>query len=387
MLEFTSIKNTKHYTYCVRQGRKMSKAYMPRCLCGGQFIAITAMLLCAVAHAQPSALLEACNSVEDKDKRLACFKELSNLNSSGTTDAAAGKRVKNAFAAIAGAVNSGVSFANYSAMILEPAKEIGIFKQEIQKPDQRVLDLFDQSLVSYRDAEKVWHASIYDSSDGGLFLGRVLNPNYIPGLQDIVRKYNLPTRRILLAEHLPVDTALPIIWRYAEERAKAAVEMLEGRSTGEAKVDASTSGSPPAPGQGSGQFQWPAMGAVIAGYDGVKNRGLDIDGKAGDPVSSAADGVVVFADSGLHGFGNLIIIKHDNTYLTAYAHNETLLAKPGEKVSKGQRIANMGSTESDRVKLHFEIRRNGQAIDPTPYLPANLQSSGQPSPGVDPSTN
>src|ERR1035437_1402086 len=357
----------------------MSRAYMPRRSCGGQFIAITAMLLCVVAHAQPSALLEACDSVEDKEKRLACFKELSNLKSSGTTDAAAGKRVKNTFASIAGAVNSGVSFNNYSAMILEPAKEVGIFKQEIPKPDPRVLDLFDQSLVSYRDAEKVWHANIYDSSDGGLFLGRVLNPNYVPGLQDIVRKYNLPTRRILLAENLPVDTALPIIWRYAEERAKAAVEILEGRSTGDVNVDVKTSGSPPAVVQEPGKFQWPVMGAVIAGYDSAKNQGLDIDGKAGDSVSAAADGVVVFADSTLHGYGNLIIIKHDNTYLTAYAHNETLLVTLGEKVSKGQEIAKMGSTESDRVKLHFEIRRNGKAIDPTPYLPANLQSSGQPS--------
>jgi len=365
----------------------MSKTYMPRRSCGGQFIAITGLLLCIGAHAQPSALLEACNSVEDKDKRLACFKELSNLNSSGTTDAAAGKRVKNAFAAIAGAVNSGVSFTNYSAMILEPAKEIGIFKQEIPKPDPRVLDLFDQSLVSYRDAEKVWHANIYDSSDGGLFLGRVLNPNYVPGLQDIVRKYNLPTRRILLAEHLPVDTALPIIWRYAEERAKAAVEMLEGRSTGEVNVDTRTSGSPPAIVQEPGKFQWPAIGAVTAGYNGAGKLGLDIDGKAGDPVSAAADGVVVFAGSGLRGYGNLLIIKHDDTYLTAYAHNDALLVKEADKVSKGQVIARMGSSESDRVKLHFEIRRNGKAIDPTPYLPANLQSSGQSSPAVIPSTN
>lgn len=363
----------------------MSKTYMRRRSCR-QLISITAMLLCAVAHAQPSALLEACNSVEDKDKRLACFKELSNLNSSGTTDAAAGKRVKNAFAAIAGAINSGVSFANYSAMILEPAKEVGIFKQEIPKPNPRVLDLFDQALVSYRDAERVWRASIYDSSDGGLFLGRVLNPNYT-GLQEIVRKYNLPTRRVLLSEHLPVDTALPIIWRYAEERAKAAVEMLEGHSTGEANVDTRTSGSPTATVQASGQFQWPATGAVIAKYDGVKSQGLDIDGKAGDPVSAAADGVVVFAGSGLNGYGNLLIIKHDNTYLTAYAHNDVLLVKEADTVSKGQMIARMGSTESDRVKLHFEIRRNGKAVDPTPYLPANLQSSGQPSPATIPSTN
>lgn len=222
MLEFTSIKNTKHYTYCVRQGRKMSKAYMPRCLCGGQFIAIAAMRSCVVVHAQPSALLEACNSVEDRDKRLACFKELSNLKSSGTSNEAAGKRVRNAFAAIAGAINSGISFNNYSAMILEPAKEFGIFKQELPTPSQRVLDLFTQSLVSYRDAEKVWQASIYHSDEAGV--------------QSILVKYNLPTRTL--------DVALPIIWRYAEERAKAAVDILEGRSTG---VDVNTDLIAPGP--------------------------------------------------------------------------------------------------------------------------------------------
>lgn len=133
---------------------KILKIHNLRRSWGGQLAAIITTLLCVAAHAQPSAILEACNSIDDKDKRLACFKELSNLKSSGDSNEAAGKRVKNAFAAIAGAVNSGVSLNNYSVMILEPAKEIGIFKQVIPTPNQRVLDLLDQSLVSYRDAEK-----------------------------------------------------------------------------------------------------------------------------------------------------------------------------------------------------------------------------------------
>lgn len=220
----------------------MSQTYNLRLSWGAQLVAIITMLLCVVAHAQPSAILEACNSIEDKDKRLACFKELANLKSSGTSNEAAAKRVKNAFAAIAGAVNSGVSFNNYSAMILEPAKEIGIFKQEIPTPSQKVLDLFDQSLSSYHDAEKVWQASIYHSDDAGFF-GRVLNPR-LTGLQGIVGKYNLPTRTVLFNDHLPVDVALPIIWRYAEEHAKAAVDILEGRSTGaDLNIDSITPGS------------------------------------------------------------------------------------------------------------------------------------------------
>lgn len=90
--------------------------------------------------------------------------------------------------------------------------------------------------------KRIWHASIYNSSDGG-FLGRVLNPNYT-GLQGLVRKYNLPTRTFLLSEHLPVDSALPIIWKYAEESAKGAVDILEGRSTGaELTIDSITPGS------------------------------------------------------------------------------------------------------------------------------------------------
>ncbi|VTU24364.1 peptidoglycan DD-metalloendopeptidase family protein [Variovorax sp. PBL-E5] len=115
---------------------------------------------------------------------------------------------------------------------------------------------------------------------------------------------------------------------------------------------------------------WPAQGALIAGFDEAKNKGLDIGGKAGDPVLAAADGRVVYAGAGLRGYGNLIILKHNNTYLTAYAHNRTLLVKEDQSVQKGQKIAEMGSSDADRVKLHFEIRRQGKPVDPARYLPA-----------------
>jgi lipoprotein NlpD len=117
-------------------------------------------------------------------------------------------------------------------------------------------------------------------------------------------------------------------------------------------------------------FAWPASGNVIGGFDEVKNKGLDIGGKAGDPVLAAADGQVVYAGSGLRGYGNLIILKHNNTFLTAYAHNQALLVKEDQKVRKGQKIAEMGKTDADRVKLHFEIRRQGKPVDPAKYLPA-----------------
>ncbi|MFI5445403.1 peptidoglycan DD-metalloendopeptidase family protein [Polaromonas sp. UC242_47] len=117
---------------------------------------------------------------------------------------------------------------------------------------------------------------------------------------------------------------------------------------------------------------WPVHGAgtVLANFDDAKNKGMDIAGKAGDPVIASADGRVVYAGAGLRGYGNLIILKHNNTFLTAYAHNQTLLVKEDQSVRKGQKIAEMGSTDADRVKLHFEIRRQGKPVDPAKYLPA-----------------
>jgi lipoprotein NlpD len=118
-------------------------------------------------------------------------------------------------------------------------------------------------------------------------------------------------------------------------------------------------------------WAWPTSGgAVLAGYDEVKNKGIDIGGKAGEPVLASADGRVVYAGAGLRGYGNLIILKHNNTYLSAYAHNQTLLVKEDQSVRKGQKIAEMGNTDADRVKLHFEIRRQGKPVDPAKYLPA-----------------
>jgi len=114
---------------------------------------------------------------------------------------------------------------------------------------------------------------------------------------------------------------------------------------------------------------WPSNGTVLTGFDEVKSKGLDIAGTAGEPVLAAADGRVVYVGAGLRGYGNLIILKHNNTYLTAYAHNQTLLVKEDQSVHKGQKIAEMGNSDADRVKLHFEVRRQGKPVDPAKYLP------------------
>ena len=115
---------------------------------------------------------------------------------------------------------------------------------------------------------------------------------------------------------------------------------------------------------------WPSSGTLISGYDEVKSKGLKIAGKLGDPIYASADGRVVYAGSGLRGYGNLVILKHNETYLTAYAHNQTLLVKEDQTVRKGQRIADMGSSDADKVMLHFEVRRNGKPVDPAKYLPS-----------------
>ena len=114
---------------------------------------------------------------------------------------------------------------------------------------------------------------------------------------------------------------------------------------------------------------WPSAGTVVAPFEEGKSKGLAISGKAGDPVVAAADGRVVYAGSGLRGYGNLVILKHNNTYLTAYAHNQTLLVKEDQSVRRGQKIAEMGSTDAERVQLHFEIRKQGKPIDPARLLP------------------
>ncbi|CAB3782558.1 hypothetical protein LMG28614_01496 [Paraburkholderia ultramafica] len=120
---------------------------------------------------------------------------------------------------------------------------------------------------------------------------------------------------------------------------------------------------------GNVAFAWPVRGPLLGTFNDSTNKGVNIGGASGDPVKASADGRVVYAGNGLRGYGNLIIIKHDATYLTAYAHNRSLMVKEGDAVTKGQKIAEMGNSDSDRVMLHFEVRRQGKPVDPLKYLP------------------
>ena len=117
-----------------------------------------------------------------------------------------------------------------------------------------------------------------------------------------------------------------------------------------------------------GDWIWPTTGKVLSFFS-KSSKGVKISGQTGQPIVASAAGVVVYSGSGLRGYGNLIIIKHDEIYLSAYAHNSKLLVKEGETVAKGQKIAEMGDTDSDTTQLHFEIRKNSKPVDPLEYLP------------------
>ena len=159
-----------------------------------------------------------------------------------------------------------------------------------------------------------------------------------------------------------------------------------GTGSGEDTAGTAQSGTP-APGSGTIQglpgagdvenrmvWDWPAKGSIVNRFDGVSSKGIDIAGKAGDPVYAAADGRVAYVGDGLTGYGNLVIIKHNDVFVTAYAHNQKILVQENQVVRRGDKIAEMGDTEANRVMLHFEIRQQSgggsSAVDPMKYLPA-----------------
>ncbi len=150
--------------------------------------------------------------------------------------------------------------------------------------------------------------------------------------------------------------------------APASVPAATGKA--EAQSEPSASESKPVAAGGEGiNWMWPGNGKVLAGFNESTNKGLDISGSIGDPVLAASGGQVVYVGSGLRGYGNLVIIKHNNNFLSAYAHNKEVLVKEKQTVQKGQKIALLGNSDSDKPMLHFEIRRQGKPVDPMKYLP------------------
>jgi lipoprotein NlpD len=165
-------------------------------------------------------------------------------------------------------------------------------------------------------------------------------------------------------ESRPLDGTRP------PEAAPGAVGPASGAASAAAPAAPAPTPAPAREGDDDITWAWPSGGPVASGFDEARSKGLAFTGKAGDPVLAAADGRVVYAGSGLRGYGNLVIVKHNATYLTAYAHNQTLLVKEDQVVRRGQKIAEMGSSDAERVQLHFEIRRQGKPVDPARLLPA-----------------
>jgi lipoprotein NlpD len=159
--------------------------------------------------------------------------------------------------------------------------------------------------------------------------------------------------------------AMAQIDKVQEQSAPAATVVAQSPSAVSAGNNSDDVVDVPVPG-----WSLPATGKLIGQFSESDNRkGIDIAGKLGQPVMASAAGKVVYSGSGLRGYGKLIIIKHNNTYLSAYAHNEKILVKEGQNVSRGQKIALMGSTDASQVELHFEVRRFGKPVDPAKYLP------------------
>lgn len=159
----------------------------------------------------------------------------------------------------------------------------------------------------------------------------------------------------------------------AELRSDAGVTESKPASAPAAVPAAPLAVTPAPPAAAAGEEKlvwiWPTEGKVIATFDEGKSKGIDIAGKAGQQVVAAGSGKVMYAGSGIRGYGNLVIVKHSNSLLSAYAHNRSILIKEGQNVNRGQAIAEMGDSDADRVKLHFEIRQQGKPVDPSKFLP------------------
>jgi len=160
---------------------------------------------------------------------------------------------------------------------------------------------------------------------------------------------------------------------------KAVVSRIESRPLESRPLEAPSLSKPAAPGvptavpqakEAAAEFIWPAKGKILAGFAEPRSKGIDIDGRLGDPVVAAASGRVTYTGSGIPGLGKLVVIKHDNGFITVYAHNRDILVKEQQNVARGQKIAELGASDADRPKLHFQIRKGSAAVDPLRYLPA-----------------
>ena len=167
----------------------------------------------------------------------------------------------------------------------------------------------------------------------------------------------------------PLPTAKPAIV-VAEKPVDTAIAKTPTTPTPEKPIETKPSETKPVA-AGDMNWAWPTAGKVVSTFNQAGNKGIDIAGARGQSIMAAAPGKVIYSGSDLRGYGKLVIIKHSANFLSVYAHNNVIIAKEGQQVSRGQKIAEMGSTDSNTVKLHFEIRNQGKSVDPMPYLGNN----------------
>jgi lipoprotein NlpD len=233
---------------------------------------------------------------------------------------------------------------------------------------------------NYRDLV-VWN-SLADPDD--IKVGQVLRvapPERVAGVQTLPvpmpeTRAQVPRKPMPKAERRPVGEAgvaeAPRSDAARPEKAEPAVAAVSpAPSAGSPAAGSPAAGSPATTTDDEKMsWMWPSDGKIIATFDDGRNKGIDIAGKPGQQVMAAGAGKVMYAGSGIRGYGNLVIVKHSNSLLSAYAHNRSIVVKEGQTVSKGQVIAEMGDSDADSVKLHFEIRQQGKPVDPSRFLPS-----------------
>ena len=229
------------------------------------------------------------------------------------------------------------------------------------KPGDTLIRIATDSGQTWRDVARWNNIENPNLIEVGQVL-RVVPPGVVVDANGVVTRPVAPQGRV---DGRPLDGKTPAV---VGTQGAPGTAVPGGATTGAPATAAPPISSPATP-DDDVNWLWPAAGPVATAFDDNKSKGLAIAGKAGDPVLAAADGRVVYAGAGLRGYGNLVIVKHNATYLTAYAHNQTLLVKEDQVVRRGQKIAEMGSSDADRVQLHFEIRRQGKPIDPARLLP------------------
>jgi len=184
------------------------------------------------------------------------------------------------------------------------------------------------------------------------------------------RDYIYPGQRLRLK---PVSSAKTSTTTVSRSKPSGTVSKPPAKPKADAKPTPKPPSKPATPAESTGpiRWQWPHAGRILSSFGGGQpaNTGIDIVGKQGDRVSAAAAGVVVYSGNGLLGYGNLVILNHNSQYLSAYAHNSRIFVREGDKVKAGEKIAEIGSTGAARTMLHFEIRRDGNPVDPMRYLP------------------